>query len=241
MPITIDTWSGPGFSGANGRVWNAQGIGSSQVTFNLFPNGVASGATFLLVGFWLETTTPGTISLIWDAGGTNQAMTPIGQQSVTLGAAGLFAWYGLVNPTPGNKLVGASASGTSPVNFAGWGVSLKGTNAVSVAAAVEGYAGAQGNSSTAAVSSAVAIPTGDMAFSAFHGQNPPTGFPSDGGTVYENMGDQVSGEYYSGAGSVINASTTLSSGTNWGAIITGIKSATVAPTGRAIHLKDSWS
>lgn len=198
---------------------------------------VGASATFLVIGIEQDAATPGAPN--WDSAGTNQLMTLIGT-AITNGTSSptmTLALYGLVNPTPGAKLVKLNGSSNGAAYCSG--ISFTGTDTSSVAAVVEGYATNQSASTTITVSSGIAIPTGDMAVTFYNDVQgysnafTPGSNPGDGGTaIGKNEGGttNMAAEYYSGAGATISSSAaTPSFGSNsFVAAIVGIKAAGAA-------------
>lgn len=210
--------------------------GSSSIT-------VGASATFLLAMLEADTSTPGTVSAVWDKAGANQAMTLIGSVVTESGGATPIsvAFFGLVNPASGAKLLSYTWGGQATgVNAYIGLISFTGSNTTSVAAATEAFNSAHNTTgANAAVSSAASIPSGDMAV-AFYGNI--NGYsnaftagtnPGDGGNAIgknETLTTNAAAEYYSGAGGVINASAAQISSGAFAAIITGIKAAGGGPT-----------
>lgn len=208
--------------------------GSSQTVDTSSIITVGASDTFLLFMFECDTTTPGTVTIHWDNGGTNQVMTQIGLTTDSTNGV-TTAFYGLVNPTAGaKKFDWTLSSTTNGTNFYRCAISFTGSITTSVAAATYAF---NSNTSTSAVanatvSSASAIATGDMAVTAY--VNDTTGFsnaftagtnPGDGGTAIgqnQTLTNNMSAEYYSGAGAVINSSAACSTTSFFVAIITGI-------------------
>jgi hypothetical protein len=212
-----------------GLLSSTSGVGSQTI-----PNfmTVGASASILIVGIECDTSTPGTPTAHWDSAGTNQAMTQIGTTLTVTGggAPASLVFFGLVNPTSGSKSLNYSFPGqATSVNTYIYGVSFTGSVTSSVAAATEGFASNNATSTTASVTSAVSIPSGDMA----------TALAIDCGSGFvnattENLGGTQIGENegltnngvaarFSGSGSTITASASLNASDVWGAIIVGIK------------------
>lgn len=210
--------------------------GSSSIT-------VGASATLLIAILEADTSTPGTVSAVWDKAGANQTMTQIGSVVTESGGATpiTLAVFGRVSPQSGAKLLSWTWSGqASAVNAYTALISFTGSDTTSVANATEAFASAHATTgANAAVSSAASIPSGDMAV-AWYGNLPgftnaftPGGNPGDGGTAIgknESLTTNAAAEYYSGAGAVINASAANASSAAWAALITGIKAAAAAAT-----------
>lgn len=233
--VTIDTYCHVGF-GVLGRFAN---LGYQQnVTINgaAFQN-VSAGATFMIAGYDVNgdtnnpsTTNTGQISLIWDNGGGNQIMTPLGNPVYNPNQGDSIQLFGLVNPNSGNKSMGIQNTNNTVGNQNGvyWSISFFGTDpAGTVSSVTTGYASAKDSGSTsnpATVTSSAIIPIGGMAVSQLMDDSVPLqGWPSDGGTV----GDSISGgisyfETYTGAGSPITASGVGSPAGFWNAAIVGL-------------------
>jgi hypothetical protein len=217
VAVTIDHISSGASNptGTNLSFWNTNTVANSTQDGTSFMT-ISAGATFLLVGIQVFTdpAVQGTNSFIWDQGGTNQSMTSLGSALFNSDSGSQLQYFGLVNPTSGTKTLRLSNTGNTNGNQSAviFGISFKGSITTSVAAATEGYAtnvNVSGTpSATASVSSAVAIPTGDLAI-AFYYTDTGGGatFPTDGGT-FGDMAFTNSREYesYSGAGLTINSS-----------------------------------
>ncbi len=236
MRRRVDKFSSGG-TGTNATVFNTTFFQNTTSDIATFIN-ITAGATFLLVGveFNQGGGTGGTLALTWDQGGTNQSMTSLGSPVLNSNVGDAIQYFGLVNPTSGNKTLRVTNSGNTFGNLGAeiWGMSFNGTATASVAAATEGYAtntdgGTAGTALT--VSSAVSIPSGDMAVTQWIDTTSMTTFPTDSGTLGDNT---FSGfyvyEYYNGAGSVINSSATLATSGFWTGMIVGIKAAGAAAT-----------
>jgi hypothetical protein len=192
---------------------------------------VGASATVLIVGFEVDTSTPGTLSVTWDEGGTNQVMTQIGSTLTITGGnapASLSLW-GVVNPITGLKAIGfasTGAAGTSPVYICG--VSFTGSATSSVAAATEGNASNNATSSSFSVTTSTSIRATDMAMA--FAIDCGSGFSN---TTTENLGGTQIGEnqtqtnnacgaYFTGAGATVNAHATLAASDVWGGLIVGV-------------------
>jgi len=150
-------------------------------------------------------------------------MTSLGTIAVN-GTQNLSLW-GLVNPTSGNNTI--QLNGTLNNGCYVGGTSFTGTVTSSVAAAAYGYNTATGSTTSVAVTTSVSVPSGDMAVSSMitPSLDGISGFPSDGGTsLGSNGGGGPNGyaESYSGAGSTITASGTISTPLGWCAVISAI-------------------
>ena len=157
MSVTVD---------ATSAALEAQ-LNTSTTTLASFMT-IGAGATFLIVGFETNSNSPGTWTVTWDSGGTNQAMTQIGVFKTFGGAnAGGVALFGLVNPTTGLKSLGYSATSGASNDTYILGRSYKGSITTSVAAAT--YAAATNSSGAtattqASVTAAASVANTDMVF-----------------------------------------------------------------------------
>lgn len=194
---------------------------------------IGATATFLLVGFEVDSATPSSVN--WDPAGTNQPMTLIG--TVAAGTTSNIALFGLVNPTPGNKSISFTATANNSAYI--FGISFTGSETSSVAAATEGFNKATGTGTSFSVVTSASIPSGDAAVSALGNSHTITGFPSDGGTsigLGNSLTTNLAGENYSGAGSAITASASSASSGQWAYVIVGI----AAPGGGAFVPDPRW-
>lgn len=223
---------------------------ASSTSANLLTVGAA--ATLLIVGVEIDTSTPGTVFMNWNPAGTNQAMTLIGSIVTQIGGVTnpiTIALFGLVNPTSGLHPVSVIASGQATgVQSYLYAISFTGSVSSSVAAATEGFASATAaTGTTMAVTSAVSIPSGDMATAwwgdaqGFTGTFVNGAIQADGGTAVgknESLTNNAAAEYYSGAGSAIAASAAGNASGGWIAMIVGIVSAGGTSGGAAVVRKN---
>lgn len=199
---------------------------------------VPAGTTLLIALVEVESSTPGTVTAVWDNVGTPQTMTQVGSTLIVTGGGGpgSIAVLGVVNPTAGQKEIRVNWGGVS-TNVNGYiaQVSFTGTSTSSVAAATEGFASNNGTGTTASVTSGASIPASDMAAVffldcgvSFTGSFVNGATQADGGTaigISTNNTNNAAAEYYTGAGSAVAASAGLAGSDVWGAVIVGIKAA----------------
>jgi hypothetical protein len=114
-------------------------VGAAALTVSLSFT-VGASATSLLAWFESNNNSFPSLALVWDSGGTNQAMTLIGNVSITAGTGNVWL-YGLVNPTPGLKTLTATWATTSNTSLLD-AISFTGTVNSSVAAAFANFASA---------------------------------------------------------------------------------------------------
>src|SRR5258708_37066932 len=140
--VTVDKFSAGG-TGTNATVFNTTFFQNNASDLATFIN-ITAGATFLLVGveFNQGGGAGGTLALTWDQGGTNQSMTSLGSPVLNANVGDAIQYFGLVNPTSGNKTLRVTNSGNTFGNLGAeiWGMSFNGSVTTSVAAATEGYA-----------------------------------------------------------------------------------------------------
>lgn len=118
MAVTFDATS-PGATGD--QTANAvNGLTGFTTTGGLVTVGSGSNRV-LLVSLSLSLATASSVAVVWDQGGTNQAMTQIVTQTQTGGGCALL--FGLVAPTAGNKnakITWNNASSDICVNGTSW-------------------------------------------------------------------------------------------------------------------------
>lgn len=131
--------------------------GSSITTLTNTTLTVVAGATALLA--WLtfggQAANPSAITVTWDSGGTNQAMTQIAiaTNGATFGSISIL--YGLLNPTLGNKTL--SASWTGAVSLEMDAIAFAGTATDTIANAFQNTNSATGSSATSAITATSAV------------------------------------------------------------------------------------
>lgn len=131
---------------------------------------VTSGAALLIVGIEVDTATPGTVTGVWDSGGTAQAMTLLGTVITETGGGGgpaTVALLGLLSPTSGTHTVNISFSGlTGGTNCYVQGVTFNGVTTPLASAAI-GYATSSGATSVSgglSTTGAASAPTGSIVY-----------------------------------------------------------------------------
>lgn len=108
---------------------------------------LSNGAlTFIAI---FDTKTVSGITLTWDNGGTNQAMSSLGTPVSTTGSFGLVALFGRLAPTSGNKTLHAAWTGSAQVSL--YGISWTGVDQTNIATAFPHYNTNSANSATASV------------------------------------------------------------------------------------------
>lgn len=129
---------------------------------------VGSGSNRALVALLQFDVDPGTVTVTWDSGGTNQSMTLI-EKLVNSGGTGCAILFGLVAPTSGEKKVLVSWANTITDNFFS-AVSFTGVNQTGGATTFYNATSAQ-NSNTSGLTLTVTAATTDAAVCAWAGCN----------------------------------------------------------------------
>ena len=218
MTVALDALSvGVTTPGPNNHMgkWGDNFSGGSGVPFSGFITPGAS-ATLCLVLIAADSTTPGT----WTVSIGSSVMTQIGTQ-LNIGTQSITL-FGLLNPPSGSQSLTVKATGLTGNTIVYGGATFTGTSTVSLAAAT-GLTTGTGTSSTAAVATSDSVPSGDMALYSCGVANA-TGISSTTGTTIDTLAGFGAFEYgmayYSGAGSAVTGSATLSGSMAWsGAII----------------------
>lgn len=107
---------------------------------------LSNGALVFIAIFDLLTVSG--LTLTWDNGGTNQAMTNLGTVSST-GAHGICFLFGLRNPTSGNKTLRAAWTGAAQCSL--FGISFAGVDQTNDATAFQHFNSASATSTSPAV------------------------------------------------------------------------------------------
>lgn len=244
--VTIDAFSGASNGswgvGPHGRMNDTPVPLNPPVTSTdpTFMN-VGIGATALLFSLSFQSSTHGAddptpVTLTWDTGGTNQVMTSlgtfVGQGGTT--ATCLFQ-FGLLNPTSGAKQLKIDWGNTTNLQeIYIVGTSFKNTKTSSLANCFYGYNTANDGGVQSAVnqvSSSTIIPLGDMAVSMhmidpFGSWNDPA--LNATGTIIdldEGVTNNAYAQYFSGAGSTINARADNNVSGFWCSSIIGVRAA----------------
>lgn len=91
---------------------DAAGVTALNLTTLTVSSGLVNSALIAHVGF---DGNPGTVTVTWDSGGTNQGMTPIVSQTATSGC--VASLYGLIAPTPGAKTLRVTTTNTVEISI----------------------------------------------------------------------------------------------------------------------------
>lgn len=163
---------------------------TSATHANLTVGASLSNGALAFIGIW-DIKTVSAISMTWDNGGTNQAMSSLGTPVSTTGVNGLIALFGRINPTSGNKTLSCSWTTSSRVSL--YGISWTGVDQTSVAVAFPHYNTATATSATASVT--ITSATGNAVLAAFVAQSAAFSSP----TQTELFNDQVQLNFNAGA------------------------------------------
>lgn len=170
-----------------GAIFDAQSTASSTanaVTTHDHNNLTVGAGTNrgLLIELNFSNKTPGTVTVTWDQGGTNQVCTQVGAAngSGTVGRAEIWA---LLSPTPGNKTLRVTNSNASDIVVAG--IAYSGVTQDNFAGAFNNFisaTGTQAGTTTANITDTLTTRLGDVTVAAF---------TSDQGTFNSSAPTQV--------------------------------------------------
>lgn len=204
---------------------------NAQHTDATGPITVGAGDTFLLFMQEVDSATPGTVSAVWDVGGSAQSMTQIGTTLTnSAGATAMsVAFFGLVSPTAGAKTFGWTWSGVGAAAIDSYLalISFTGTLTTSVAAATKGFNSgniANGASTTGSVSTSASISNTEMAV-AWCSYLISGGFTIDGTNIGNNQtgATNAASSYYTGANATLTSNFSgLTANDNLAAMIVGL-------------------
>ncbi len=96
------------------------GAGTAVTTLSLTTLTVGTGSNRALVALlsFSQGSIPTGLTVTWDSGGTNQAMTQITGATASQGTVPTTVLFGLVNPVSGNKTLKASWTPTAACQLA---------------------------------------------------------------------------------------------------------------------------
>lgn len=175
----------------------ADSLSNSATTITNANLTVGSGSNRALVALLAfgAVTLPTGITVTWDSGGTNQAMTQI-TNATAASSAGSTVLFGLLNPTSGTKTLSASWTGASEVTLAS--VSFTLVDQTSIAVAFPHGNGATGSSTTPSVT--ITSATGNMTVASFqtnlgniNSTNGNNIFIDNNGTICDSAGNYITG------------------------------------------------
>jgi hypothetical protein len=218
MSVAIDAQTTSAFSGS----------GTNAFTSTALTVGSGSNRALIVV-MTMDTQTPTGLTLTWDSGGSNQAMTQIG--SATNGQTGgnfnYITMFGLVNPISGNKTL--AGSWTSPCGADAYAYSFTGANQTGGTTSFPNFNSATGASSTAAVS--ITSATGNQTVAIY--SDPDQVFNSTNGTAgfIDNSASgnyATASDYTAGAATVSHSAALGGSSVGWVAIGCSIAAAGAA-------------
>lgn len=202
--------------------FNAASAGTS-FTDSSFTVGSGANRVLIVTINWGQAAIPSGVSVVWDNGGTNQAMTAITGASINnvSAFAASMQMYGLVAPTSGNKQLSISWSTTSLRPIVGY---ISATGALQTGGTAT-FAHGTSNTNTTGSSAGpftltVTSASGDMV-AAQHTCDGATAFSSTSAT--QDWLSQISGvlsgaaNHTAGAASV-SMQATLSAADTWGAV-----------------------
>lgn len=204
---------------------------------------VGASDTLLVVGVAIGDgpTAIGTITAVWDSGGTNQTMTAatslVSTETGTNGnSAQLFA---VVKPTAGSKTLKVTCSGgANGDGIAASGISVTGSVNSSVSAALEGAntISQVAGSATVSVTTSASIPSTDMATGIYVSDTVTVSSVNLTSIGITNTDVQTGSNYTTGSGATVTGTATLSGTSGNGAAgIVGIVAATITcPTSLAL-------
>lgn len=135
MALTVD---------ATGTELNQGGVASPLSYTGIT---VGSGASQLLVLFTSNAATLTGAAGTWDSGGTNQAMTLLGQQASASTPVNV-AMFGLLNPTAGNKTLSLSWTSSTASVLGVCAISFTGGETSSIANSFKSFVGGAGTTLT---------------------------------------------------------------------------------------------
>lgn len=155
---------------------------------------ITGGLTNSALVVWAFTDTTATgLTLHWDSAGTNQLMTNLG--SVTATGDGIAYFFGLRNPTSGNKTLTATWGTAGECSL--FGASWSGVSQTSDALAFPNFTSTTGTSTTPSitVTSAVgdAVVAGLISSNTWATTNQTNVFSDTGASLYNSAGDRAAG------------------------------------------------
>lgn len=199
---------------------------------------VGSGSNRALVALLQFDVDPGTVTVTWDSGGTNQSMTLI-EKLVNSGGTGCAILFGLVAPTSGEKKVLVSWANTVTDNFFA-AISFTGVNQTGGTTTFYNATSAQ-NSSTAGFTLTVTSAATDAAACAWAGCG--TGGITTQTSIFNDHSNgqtiNAAGAYNVGSASVgfTTATNQGSGGTAVGCAVAALKAAPALILPRRVFLK----
>lgn len=211
MAVTLDSSGTQASSGTAVTSVNYSGItvGSPANPALIFLVSTSGGTSL--------TTSP---SATWDSGGTNQAMTLLGSNTVTTHNGSIYI-FGLRNPTPGTKTLAVSWTNSS--QYAMCAISFGGVNQSSDAAAFPNAATNSGSSTQA--SQTVTSNTGDIALAIVQSNVTPSA-PSNTQIYFDNAAQNDSGGQYATGAASVNFTWTITPADTWATIGVDVAQAT---------------
>jgi hypothetical protein len=105
MAVAVDAVSQPTGAG------DVHGTGTSATFQNLTVGSGSNRALVVVVTFDIQT--PGTVTMTWDSGGSNQVMTQIVTLSSSAANEGTVQLWGLIAPVAGNKVLKVTNANTA--------------------------------------------------------------------------------------------------------------------------------
>src|SRR6185369_11449907 len=88
-------------------------------------------------------TQPTLSTVVWDPTGANQSLSLIIRQDAGTGSGSAVIWYGLVNPTPGNKTLRVTFSNQTGIGFWIQGSAFTGADQTGGATTFHGSTGSE--------------------------------------------------------------------------------------------------
>ena len=213
------------------------GAGGATTTTTGSHQSVSAGTGLALIFGITWNGDPGPIiACNWDNAGTPQAMTLIGSVTPIYGSSVYLGLFGLLNPNPGINL-DLLCSWTNSRAYNSFSACFSGADQGSFATTFINFNSNTGHTGTTS-SLSITNPSGNLAVDLFGTSSTPSA-PTQTSLIASGSNVGIGMSY--GSASPVPFAWTIGNNASWGDIGCSISAVSAPVTGRAIHLKDSWS